>query len=125
MTAPISKASISSQPANRVVGATAAIAATSALACGVCCILPFALPAAMLAMSGGVLAWFASIMPWATGIAIIAVAGGWAWVGAQTVRTRRRPALATLLIMAAATAMLAASLAWPHFEGAVIGLLRR
>jgi hypothetical protein len=108
-----------------VVGATAAIAATSALACGVCCVLPFALPAAMLAMSGGVLAWFAGIMPWAIGIALVAVAGGWTWVGAQTVRTRRRPAIATLLTMAAATAMLAASLAWPHFEGAVTGLLRQ
>jgi hypothetical protein len=125
VTAPISKASISSHPANRVVGATAAIAATGALACGVCCVLPFALPAAMLAMSGGVLAWFAGIMPWAIGIALVAVAGGWTWVGAQTVRTRRRPALATLLTMAAATAMLAASLAWPHFEGAVAGLLRQ
>jgi hypothetical protein len=41
--------------------APAAIAAISALACGVCCVLPLALPATALAVTGGVLGWFASL----------------------------------------------------------------
>jgi hypothetical protein len=87
-------------------------------------VLPFALPAAVLALSGGVLAWFAHIAPWANGAAIAAVAGGWAWAGVQSLRTRRRPALATLVTLAAATAMLMPALAWPHLEGPIRRLLR-
>jgi hypothetical protein len=38
---------------DRVVGASAALAATGALACGICCVLPFALPATVLAVGAG------------------------------------------------------------------------
>src|SRR5262249_46198017 len=63
--------------ADRVVGASAALAATGALACGICCVLPFALPAAALAATGGAVSWFAKATPWALGIALPAVLGGW------------------------------------------------
>jgi uncharacterized membrane protein YphA (DoxX/SURF4 family) len=49
------------------VARTAAIAtAATAVLCGVCCVLPFALPAVAAAMSGGVLAWIGRGHTWAT-----------------------------------------------------------
>lgn len=113
-----------SRPKTRVAGGAAALAATGALACGVCCVLPFALPAAVLAMSGGVLAWFAGLTPWITGLALVAVTGAWLWVGLLTLRTRRRPATSTLITMAAASALLAAALTWPRIEPVIIGVLK-
>ena len=100
----------------RVAGATAAVVATGALACGVCCVLPFALPAALLAMSGGVLAWFSALYHWMTLIAVAAVIGSWAWIGWQSWRTRKRPARSTIVTMVLATCVLAAAVAWPQLE---------
>jgi hypothetical protein len=40
----------------RAASAVAVAAATAALACGVCCVLPFAVPAAFLGSTGGMLA---------------------------------------------------------------------
>ena len=118
--------SLSDSPAakNRVAGTAATVAAACALACGICCVLPFALPAAILAVAGGALAWFGGIMPWVTDFAIVAVAGAWVWVGYQSLRTKRRPALSTLITMGFATALLAAALLWPLYEDFVVGLLR-
>jgi hypothetical protein len=109
----------------RVARAAAAITATGAVACGVCCVLPFALPAAVLAVSGGFLAWFGQLMPWMTAVAFIAVAAGWLWVTVQTVRSRRRLAASTLLTMSAATLLLVAALSWPHLERLIFALLHR
>jgi hypothetical protein len=110
---------------SRAVGVGAAVIATGALACGVCCVLPFALPAAALAISGGVLAWFGGSYPLATMIGALAVLGGWGWVGLQTMRARRRPARSTVVVMTLATLILVLALAWPGLEGWIAGLLRR
>jgi hypothetical protein len=107
-----------------VVGPSAALAATGALVCGICCVLPFALPAVVLAVGGGVVSWFAKATPWAMRIALLAVLAGWAWVIVQSVRTKRRPARSTLLTLALATAMFAAAAIWWHFEREIIHLLR-
>src|SRR5260221_11278778 len=95
------------QAGNRVAGTTAALAAVAALACGVCCVLPFALPAALLAVSGGALAWFARLMPWLTAIAMLAVAGGLLWGALVTPRGRRRPGVSTLVHEGRGAALLA------------------
>lgn len=113
------------EPGVRFARAAAAITATGAVACGVCCVLPFALPAAILAVSGGFLAWFGRLMPWMTTVASAAVAVGWLWVIVQTLRARRRPALSTMLTMSVATLMLLAALAWPHVERLLFALLQR
>lgn len=113
-----------SKAKGRGIAAVAAVAATGAAACGACCVLPFALPAAALAMGGGVLAWFGGLLAWATAIAIIAVVAGWAWVGAQIWIKRRRPAKSTLLTMGSATLLLVLALAWPKVEPAILALLR-
>jgi hypothetical protein len=115
---------IASASTDRVVGTSAALAATGALVCGVCCVLPFALPAAALAVGGGVVSWFAKATPWAIRIASVAMLTGWAWVIVQSIRTKRRPARSTLLILAFATAMFASAAIWWHFEREIIHLLR-
>jgi hypothetical protein len=108
---------------SRVVGATAAVAAAGAVACSVCCVVPFALPAAALAVTGSILAWFASNQAWMTAMALAAVVGGWLWVGAQAIKTKRRPARSTLLAMIGATLMVLTALAWPRIEPVIIGML--
>jgi hypothetical protein len=111
-------------PADHTARVSAVLAATGALACSICCVLPFALPAALLAVSGGVIGWFAKFTPWAMGIAALAVLGGWTWVMLQSVRTGRKPARSTLLTVALATAVFAAATIWWHYERDIIRLLR-
>lgn len=106
----------SGQRGTRAAGLTAVTLATGALACGACCVLPFALPAAMLAGAGGLLAWFAGARGSVTGLAILAVIGAWGWIAWQTARTRRRAAASTLYVMAAATALTAIAMLWPLIE---------
>jgi hypothetical protein len=54
--------------------------AVGALACGVCCALPFMLPAVALGSAGGLLAWFGSAKVAVTGVAILMVIAVWLWV---------------------------------------------
>ena len=49
--------------------------ATGAVACGVCCVLPFAFPAVAAASTGSLLAWFAGAHNWVTALAGMMVAG--------------------------------------------------
>lgn len=109
---------------NRAAGTVAATASVAALACGVCCVLPLAIPAAMLGTFGGIIAWFAHAYSWLTPIAIAAVVAGWLWVAFQSRRSGKRPARATLLIMAFATAMMALAYFWPLLERPITALLR-
>lgn len=112
-------------PTNKAASAVAVTTSTAALACGICCVLPFAVPAAILGSMGGVLAWFAAAYAWLTPIALIAVAAGWAWIGYQSWRARRHPARLTVLAMTSATVMMAAAWIWPVFEAMVIAFVRR
>ena len=108
---------------NKVVAPAAAVLATGALACGVCCVLPFALPAAALAASGGMLAWLGSAYSWAMVVAGIAVFAAWVWVAVQSMHARRAPARATLIAMSVATSILAAAFGWRYIEPWVLGVL--
>ncbi len=109
---------------NRTAGAVAITASTAALACGVCCVLPFALPAAMLGSVGGILAGFANAYSWLPPVAVLAVAAGWLWISYQSYASKRRPARLTLTIMGFATLMMAGALMWPHVESLAIALVR-
>jgi len=91
------------------MSAAAVTVAIGAAACGVCCVLPFALPAVALAASGGVLALFATAFRGALYLAAGIVAAAWLWVIVDTRRTRTRPARKTLTMMAAATSLLVAA----------------
>jgi hypothetical protein len=94
--------------------------ATGAVACGVCCVLPFAFPAVAGASAGSLLAWFAGAHNWATALAGIMVAGAWVSIGFQSHRTRRYPSGPTLYTMVIATAVLMLAVIWPRIEPCVI-----
>jgi hypothetical protein len=111
-------------PVDRIVAATAAATATGALALAVCCVLPFALPAVAMAAGGGVIAWLVRAQGWMMDLALIAVAGGWIWVGWQGLRHKTRPAASTLGAMGAASLLLVLAAVWPMVEPIVIQLLR-
>lgn len=109
---------------SKVPGAVAATASLAAVTCGVCCVLPFALPAALAGTLGGVFAFFESAFPWMRWAAILAVMAGWLWVLWQSLRTGKRPARSTLLVMMFATIALAVAMMWPLLEEPIIRLLR-
>lgn len=111
------------QPGTKAARATAVVLATGAVACGACCVLPFALPAVILGSAGGVLAWFADIHVWITGLAIAAVIDAWGWIAWQTRRMRRKPATSTIFVMIAATALVAVAMLWPSIEERLVALL--
>lgn len=104
--------------------AAAATVAVGAVACGICCVLPFALPAVVLASTGGVLAVFAQAFWGALYLATAMVGGAWLWVFADVRRTRKRPSRSTLTMMAIATAALGAAAVWPTIEPHLIALLK-
>jgi len=112
------------RPGEKAAGITAVTLATGAVACGACCVLPFALPAAMLAGGGSILALVAKAHAWVTVLAILAVVGAWGWIVWQAVRSRRSPATSTLAVMAGATALLTIAVLWPLIEHPLIQMLR-
>lgn len=111
-------------PGSKAAGVTAMTLSTGALACGACCVLPFALPATIAASTGALLAWFVKIQVWAKILAVLSVMGAWGWIAWQSRRTRRKPALSTLVMMGTATTVLTVSMLWPLLEKPIIRLLR-
>lgn len=106
--------------AARTVVATASF---TALACGICCVLPLAIPAVMLGSAGGILAWFGGTYGMAIPVAIVAVIVSWLWVAYQSRRSSKKPAAATLLILTAATVMTVVALIWPMIEPSITSML--
>jgi hypothetical protein len=104
---------------------TALTVATGAVACGVCCIVPFAFPAVAAASAGSLLAWFAGAHNAATALATLIVAGAWMSIGFQSHRTRQKVSNATLYTMAIATAVLVVAVLWPRFEPYIIRAVTR
>lgn len=103
--------------------AAAAATATAALACAAGCILPFALPAVVLAGTGGVIAWLVRAQGWMMILAVVAVAAGWIWVGLLSLRYRAKPALSTFGVMIAATLALALAAVWFALEPTFVRLM--
>jgi hypothetical protein len=98
------------------VGVATLAVATGAAACAACCVLPIALPALALAGFGSVFALLARLSSWFTDLAIIATAGAWIWIVRQSIRSRAKPAQATLYLVGAATALVAVAALWPLIE---------
>jgi hypothetical protein len=108
----------------KTAGLVAVTSATGAVVCAVCCVLPLALPAVVLASTGSVLAWLAGAHGWVTAMALIATAVTWIWIWRQSTRARARPARSTLYMMGIATAFLALALIWPLLEPHIVRALR-
>jgi len=107
--------------AGQAASAAAATVAMGAVACGVCCVLPFVLPAVILASTGSVLALVAGAFWWALHVATGLVMVAWAWVARDMWRTSRRPARQTVVWLVVATCALGVAATWPRFERRVIG----
>lgn len=75
----------------KVAGAFAITAATGAVACAACCVLPLAMPAVAFAGFGSMLAMLSGASIWITALAVIAVTVAWIWVGWQGDYDKRRP----------------------------------
>lgn len=105
-------------PANaggKVAGA-ASFTALAAAACTACCILPFTLPASLLAFAGGSIAVLDHAHRWATWLAVLMVGCAWLWIGWQVRRTKRTIARSTLAAMVFATLLTATAASWPLIE---------
>jgi hypothetical protein len=109
------KAKAVGEPGGKVAGA-AVLSALAAVACASCCILPFTLPAVLLADVGGSLAVLDHAHGWVTRAAIVAVTCAWCWVGVQIARTRRKPTRSTVIMMLLATVLTAMAASWPLIE---------
>lgn len=109
---------------HRMASVAATTSAVAAVACGVCCVLPFAFPAVAGTMLGAGFAAFAGVYSWATRLALGLVAASWALVAWQSFQTRRRPNPDTLRAMGLATIFLGVALSWPMFEPHIIAALK-
>ena len=111
-----------SKMAGRAAG-TATVTALAALACTACCLLPFTLPAVLLAAAGGSIAVLDHAHGWMTKLAIGVVVCAWLWIGWQVARTRQPVARATIGFMLLATLLTATAASWPQLESPVIKAL--
>ena len=107
------------------IGITATTVSSGAVvACAACCVLPLALPAAMLAGAGAALAWFENASPWMALFSVVVVILSWAMIARQSLKTGRKPARATLILLGISTALALIALFWyPYVEGAIFRLL--
>jgi len=112
------------QGGETAVSVTAATLASSAVACVACCIVPFALPAAMLAGVGSTLALFDHAHRWMTNVAALAVIASWAWLTWQAVQNNRKPSTSAVAIMFVASGIITIALLWPLIDRPIIQALR-
>jgi hypothetical protein len=111
------------RPARSHAAKAAVVAAGTAAACTACCVLPFTLPAVIVANVGGVLTLLDRAHGWVTWLGIAAVAGAWLWIGKQFFRTRTRPPSSTLAMMAVATIVISLTASWPLLKPAIFHTL--
>ena len=107
----------------RTARIAAVTTAAGAVACGVCCVLPFALPTVIVASMGGVFAWFAGAHSWATTLAAVIVGGAWISIAVRSRRWRAKPSPKTIYAMTFATGALALAYVWPRIEPHIIAVL--
>ncbi len=106
-----------------VAAASASVTALAAAACTACCVLPFTLPAALLAVAGGSIAALDHAHLWVTRVAIAAVIAAWCWIIWQWRKTRRPIARTTMALMIAASLLTIAAASWPWIEPTVFKTL--
>lgn len=113
------------RPSNRSVTTSAAKSgAAIAIACGVCCLLPFALPAVAATSAGAFIAAFGATYWWAVTIAVGLAVVGWGWIAWQSIQTGKRAHPNTVRAMLTATVVLGFALSWRYVERYIIGWLK-
>lgn len=96
-----------------VAAASASVTALAAAACTACCMLPFTLPAALLAFVGGSIAVLDHAHLWVTRLAIAAVIAAWLWIIWPWRKTKRPITRTTMALMIAASLLTIAAASWP------------
>jgi hypothetical protein len=104
----------------KMAGAATATALAAAVAC---CILPFTLPAALLAVARGSIAVLDQAHGWVTKLGIAVVVCTWSWIAWQRWRTERRISRVTAALMIVATVLTATAASWPLIEPAAFHAL--
>ena len=102
--------------ATRTVAGAATVTALAAVACTAYCLLPFTLPAVLLAAGGGSIAVLDHTHGWMTKLAIGVVICAWLWIGWQVGRARRPAARSTMVLMILATLLTVTAASWPLLE---------
>jgi hypothetical protein len=109
--------------------AGAAIAtAVAAAACTACCVLPFTLPAVVLAGAGGLIAMLDHAHGLMTKLAVAAVLCAWGWIIWRSRTTGLKIRRSALIAMSAATVLTATAALWPVVEPAVfhsLGIVKK
>ena len=99
-----------------VTASAAAMTALAAAACTACCVLPFTLPAVILAGAGGFIAVLDHAHGWVTRLAVLVVISAWLWIGWQVRKTERRASRLTVVMMILATLLTATAASWPVLQ---------
>jgi hypothetical protein len=99
--------------------AAASVTALAAVACTACCVLPFTLPATLLALAGGSIAVLDHARGWVTRLAIAVVVTAWVWIAWRHRTTGRPIGRRTVVLMVTASLLTAAAASWPLLEPAV------
>ena len=111
----------------RAAGAAVATAVVAA-ACTACCVLPFTLPAVVLASAGGLIATLDHTHGPMTKLAIAVVICAWGWIVWRTRTTGLKIRRSVLAAMCAATVLTATAALWPVIEPAVfhsLGIMKK
>jgi hypothetical protein len=111
------------KPTRSHAAKVAVITAGTAAACTACCVLPVTLPAVIVAYVGGTLTLLDRAHGWLTWVGIAAVIGAWLWIGRQFFRTRTKPRVSTLAMMAVATIVISLTASWPLLKPAAFQAL--
>ncbi len=106
------------QGGGRAAGAAVATAVVAA-ACTACCVLPFTLPAVVLASAGGLIAVLDHAHGLMTKLAIAVAICAWGWIVWRSTTTGLKIRRSVLAAMCAATILTATAALWPVIEPAI------
>jgi hypothetical protein len=111
------------EPGGGKAAGTAVATAVVAAACTACCVLPFTLPAVVLASAGSVIAALDHAHGLITMLSIAVVLCAWGWVVWRSRTTGLKIRSSVLAAMCAATVLTATAALWPVMEDAIFHAL--
>ncbi|MCP3444503.1 hypothetical protein [Bradyrhizobium sp. CCGUVB14] len=110
-------------PGGGKAAGTAVATAVVAAACTACCVLPFTLPAVVLASAGSLIAALDHAHGLMTKLSIAVVLCAWGWIVWRSRTTGLKTRFAVLATMCAATVLTATAALWPVMEPVVFHAL--
>jgi hypothetical protein len=111
------------EPGGGKAAGTAVATAVVAAACTACCVLPFTLPAVVLASAGSVIAVLDHAHGLMTKLSIAVVVCAWGWIVWRSRSSGLKIRSSVLAAMCAATVLTATAALWPVMESTVFHAL--